>query len=409
MALRGMTPWLHCRTCTVLLVTGILTGNHRWRALLLVLGCVLVAIVISGALVWPITDLIAAHDVGPTFIGAQRAVQLQTAREAVRTQLLTLGAGVFAAGALVFTARNFTLTRQSVRLSEQQQVSDRFGKAIELIGSGTLDVRIGGIYALERVAGDSARDQPVVMEVLCAFVRERSRLASPSGVGDESSHVPPKSGADVQAAVTVIGRRDTDLDFRFRVNLVQANLSGVHLVGLNLVWAALAGVNFTDADLVRLNLREAWLEGADLSRANLADANLANADLSRASLIHASLEGAVLTGASFGRADLTGARLARADFKGANLARAKLTDANLYEADLTNAELSGASLAGANLTRVKFTGANLYETDLTNTEINGTDLKGANLEKARWPVDAEPPESWHVEGVSGLLTRNAPG
>jgi hypothetical protein len=29
----------------------------------------------------------------------------------VRTQLLTLGAGLFAAGALVFTARNFTLTR----------------------------------------------------------------------------------------------------------------------------------------------------------------------------------------------------------------------------------------------------------------------------------------------------------
>ena len=43
--------------------------------------------------------------------GTHHAVALQSAREAVRTQLLTIGAGAFAAGALVYTARNFTLSR----------------------------------------------------------------------------------------------------------------------------------------------------------------------------------------------------------------------------------------------------------------------------------------------------------
>jgi len=38
--------------------------------------------------------------------------------------LLTLGAGLFAAGALLFTARNFTLSREA-------QVTDRYTKAIE--------------------------------------------------------------------------------------------------------------------------------------------------------------------------------------------------------------------------------------------------------------------------------------
>ena len=150
--------------------------------------CVLLATALAVALIWPITDLIAAHDVGLTF-GARRATQLQTAREAVRTQLLTLGAGIFAAGALLYTARNFALSRRTVEITEQGQVTDRYTKAIEQLGSDKLDVRMGGIYALERVARDSPRDHPTVMEVLAAFVREHSRepwLSSAEGTGTDS-------------------------------------------------------------------------------------------------------------------------------------------------------------------------------------------------------------------------------
>ncbi|WP_156028170.1 hypothetical protein [Candidatus Solirubrobacter pratensis] len=35
-----------------------------------------------------------------------------------------------------------------------------------------MDVRIGGIYALGRIASDSRQDHPQVMEVLTAHVRE---------------------------------------------------------------------------------------------------------------------------------------------------------------------------------------------------------------------------------------------
>ena len=98
-----------------------------------------------------------------------------------RGRLLTLGAGLFAAGALVFTARNFTLSREG-------QVTDRYTKAIEQLGSDKLDVRIGGIYALERVARDSARDHPTVMEVLTAFIREHSREQWPPPVPSRSGN-----------------------------------------------------------------------------------------------------------------------------------------------------------------------------------------------------------------------------
>ena len=93
---------------------------------------------------------------------------------------MTLGAGLFAAGALVFTARNFTLSRRTFELTEQGQVTDRYTKAIEQLGSDKLAVRIGGIYALERIARDSARDHPAVMEVLTAFIREHwVRITAP--------------------------------------------------------------------------------------------------------------------------------------------------------------------------------------------------------------------------------------
>jgi hypothetical protein len=63
-------------------------------------------------------------------------------------------------------------------------VTDRYTKAIEQFGSDKLDVRVGGTYALERIAHDSARDHPTVMEVcsLRSYVSahpSRGRRAAP--------------------------------------------------------------------------------------------------------------------------------------------------------------------------------------------------------------------------------------
>jgi hypothetical protein len=123
-------------------------------------------------------------------------------------------------------------------------VTDRYTKAIGQLGSDKLDVRIGGIYALESVTRDSARDHPTVMEVLAAFVREHSHEQVPpqdSGGPERERSTRP----DVQAAVTVIGRREAKRDTR-RINL--------------------SGADLTDATLTRANLRGATLTGANLYR-----------------------------------------------------------------------------------------------------------------------------------------------
>jgi hypothetical protein len=240
------------------------------RGAVMVVSGVAAALVIAGAFIWPITDLIAAHDVG-RIIGPQRATQLQTAREAVRTQLLTLAAGVFVAGALWFTAQNF-------RLSRQGQVTDRYTKAIGQLGEATIDVRIGAIYALQRIARDSARDHPTVMEVLAAFIREHSheewRLEPDR---------PPEDGTrpDVQAAVTVIGRANRRNDRQ------PVDLTRVHLPEADLTGADLTGAKFITAQLWRLILNDAILRDANLTNANLLEADLTGADLTGANLTDA--------------------------------------------------------------------------------------------------------------------------
>jgi hypothetical protein len=74
---------------------------------------------------------------------------------------------------LYFTWRN-------VSIAEEGRITDRFTKAIDQLGANNSDgtkrieVRLGGIYALERLARDSERDHGPVMEILTAYVRQNS-------------------------------------------------------------------------------------------------------------------------------------------------------------------------------------------------------------------------------------------
>ncbi len=91
-------------------------------------------------------------------------------------------------------------------------MTDRFTKAIDQPGSGQIDVRVGGVYALERVARDSPRDHPVIMDVLSAFIREHSDEQWLAPKSNEGQPDIVETRADIQAAITTIVRRDTTRD-----------------------------------------------------------------------------------------------------------------------------------------------------------------------------------------------------
>src|ERR1700733_5297753 len=145
------------------------------------LAVVAAIFVVGWALLVPAADWLARHDASHA-----TGTSLATARNNAQGNLLALAAGLAGFGALIFTARTFILQRRTLeltqqdqqdthRLTEQGQVTDRYIKAIEQLGSDKLDVRVGAIYALERIARDSAADHPTVIEVLAMFIREHSR------------------------------------------------------------------------------------------------------------------------------------------------------------------------------------------------------------------------------------------
>jgi hypothetical protein len=133
----------------------------------------------------------------------------------------------------------------------------------------TLEVRLGAIYALDRVARDSERDHWPIMQVLCAYVRNPQNCGAPTrrpeGIkprSDEfrawvSSIRPPR--VDLQAALKVIGerpgrRRELEASRRLQLDLRNANLQGAALHNSYFERAIfegahLDGVSFDQADL----------------------------------------------------------------------------------------------------------------------------------------------------------------
>jgi Pentapeptide repeats (8 copies) len=241
----------------------------------------------------PVGGWLANHDAGPAWQARSLA-----ARDAARGRLLALGAGLLAASALVVTARSRARSRAG-------QLAGRYALALGRLGCEELDVRIGGIRALECVARDSPGHHPAVMGVLAAFIRERSGPPRPpSDPGGQAGQRSPRP--DVQAAITALGRRRIERDLR-PVDLAGADLTGADLTGADLTGAVLARAVLARADLLAARLVSADLSGADLGGARLTGASLAGADLAGADLADADLVGADLARAEFAGAELTGA------------------------------------------------------------------------------------------------------
>jgi Pentapeptide repeats (8 copies) len=226
----------------------------------------------------------------------QLAIEKDTLDAAIKI-LQTMGAlGFF------FTAY---VSWKSLESAEDKLITERFSKAVELLSeSDKLEARIGGIYLLERIAKDYPEDHSTVMEVLSAYVREKSPRRSDGA--EEEGKKPAKVTADIQSALTVISRRDVANDGKEKLNLSEAELFGANLRRTNLSHANLIHANLVDADLSEANLYGANLSGAILVCANLSGAKPVCANLSHASLIHVNLSDAKLGGANLSSADLSG-------------------------------------------------------------------------------------------------------
>jgi len=57
---------------------------------------------------------------------------------------------------------------RNAKAAEDGQITERFSRSVEQLGSDKVETRIGGIYSLERIANDSPQDYWAIMETLRA-------------------------------------------------------------------------------------------------------------------------------------------------------------------------------------------------------------------------------------------------
>src|SRR6266511_1183039 len=293
---------------------------EKWKVALIVVGVVLVPLIVWKVPEWQVRAYHGRLDAGAiSKLTPQELIQLQkdliTAENNARATVAQILGGVALLLGLYATFKNVKVAQDNLRVTEEGKLTDRFSKAVELLGSDKLDVRLGGIYALERIARDSLKDHWTVMEVLTAFVREQSRKEQekpPQWVEDEGYPEPypveayMREVVDVQAALTVICRRKWIEQERphQRIDLSKSFLKGANLRGAKLHRAHLFDTNLEGADLI-----DAKLGGAYLCAARLKSASLNKADLSEADLRGSNLDGADLYGADLRGSNLLAATL----------------------------------------------------------------------------------------------------
>ena len=181
------------------------------------------------------------------------------------------GGGLYVAlRQLMETKKSNSVGQANVRVAQEGHLTEGFTQAIEHLGSDKIEIRVGGIYALERIAKDSEKDHGPIMEVLTAYVRENAPRQE-----EDTQNGAEKSPTDIQAILTVLGRRETTGKNRGNAPL---DLSGTRLVRADLTDANLSGAILVEADLRRAYLTRANLAEADLLRANLSGALLTKAE-----------------------------------------------------------------------------------------------------------------------------------
>src|SRR5215469_5420415 len=194
---------------------------------------------------------------------------------------------------------------KQIDLMQSGQITDRFMRAVEHLGSGSSEVRVGAIFALERIAGESPRDRPHIVNTLAVFVR--NRLPESDVREGEYVQVLAQRVPDAQAALTALCRSPLSDDRRD--------------------WPEIGGLDLTRTDLRRANLKNANLRRANLWRSHLEGADLYEADLRDSILGDANFNSFEPSNPAFQR----GADLRQTNLSGTQLKNARYLDVALTE------------------------------------------------------------------------------
>ena len=211
--------------------------------------------------------------------------------------------------------------------------NERYQKGAEMLGSEVMSVRLGGIYALHRLAREHPDEYHIqVTGVLCAFLRH------PIKVQERESAVETEivlASQDVQAIISAISDRDSgrialERASKFQLDLSGADLSKVIVFQGDLSSAQAPNSNFSDVAFWGTNLSNSIFWHSDFSDILFVD----EVNVSDSQLIDVNLKGA---------------KIFQADFTNTIFAKVNMTDAILWRVNFSEATFLRVNLSGADL------------------------------------------------------------
>ena len=237
-----------------------------------------------------------------------------------------------------------SVAQQQANTAQEGVLHDQFQRGAEMLGSGSLSTRLGGVFVLRRLAEEHPDEYHIqVMELFCAFVR------------NPVEQIPFGTLEDLQEIMTAIVHRSQEgLEIERDQGFV-LDLRFVHLPRVDLTLRSMPTLQ---------NRRRAIgnLAHADLTGATLSDSLLSSVDFS-----DSVLDGAVLTRASCGYAIFAGAQLV-----GTNMESVAAQYADFSGANLSSAQCKDAYLGYSNFSRAFMPGTNMVDARLWNANLSGT-------------------------------------
>ena len=222
----------------------------HWRVLPLTLVAVAVAIAIGLATwFWPVP--------WDWMKNSGESDGLKISGESNGAVLRNFALAAAAAIGLPLAAWRSWVAHKQADTAERGHNNERYQKCADMLGNDVMTTRMGGVYAIERLAQEHPREYHVqIMKLLCAFLRHQARDG-----GGEAKAERQESLLDLDAAAQAIGECRRRLAEKGRLEGVEGDFY---------------------PDLRDANLFGANLERANFSNANFSNANLDNADLSGA-------------------------------------------------------------------------------------------------------------------------------
>ncbi|WP_416672605.1 pentapeptide repeat-containing protein [Egbenema bharatensis] len=367
-------------------------------------GGTLVVLFLIAIVVW--VPVWQARQVAQSLMPGTPEVIFEIENKARSTILQGLS-GLGLSTAAIVALLNLRETEKNRKIAEDEQIAERFVKAVEMLADKKrLEVRLGGIYALERIAKDSPRDYWTIVQVLTSFIQQRTLIAkSPQvlykeGTGGlnslkaitsiqqflETRSTIPK---DVQVALTILGKREVKNDPEYQT-YQRLDCSKTDL---------------TTAKLFKVNFAAANFSGVCMSQSLILGSNYTSADLSSSFLYNTFFTGCTLRSICFRNSDLRGSffvdtDLQYANFQAANLREVVFIETNLSQALLYNADLYrtdfrlAEGLTPEQVKKAKNWDKALYAPDFSNelgipSNIRPEDMLNITLPENRTDISAE--------------------